>query len=1471
MGKKRAVQGLMSLVKKDVKRKAEIEFLKNHNVSQSTLDNPFFGYQYKEKVKGYEDDISNAYMSPPKPSLTKTQMEDLAGEKQVDDLFNSWSAEDSRKIKEAQDAEFFKGLKKDIPGERPRLSQSGKYGRKPRSSSPYLEAVSSNTGIRNAYKTMDPKKEHMLIRAHALEQSAVSKLKNNGFDLPKNFSIYEMIPEKHLNYIMGESLEFDPRYAQSLSTQRRNKKHETIGGDLIVQLVKKYKALGYNFKPNKGEKRGGEWIKDKTLIPSSNEIKKINEEIDKLTKKLDDIKIPTMFYNPAKDQMRYYGKGPDNVSMDLRKDVMEKGYSKGGVIKDILSGAAKMSRRKFLKGSGALAASTALPMRTVAKVLPKVAVKEASRFAPPWVKSMIGVLDNLGDGKNFMSHTMANGTKIKTLGGTKDDYRGKMTPFEVTNSDGYKVPVNMFKEKDGNLHIEFDIRDDFNNNQHIYMDKKTGQVEIVDENYYMTGPEDFAKDDPLVWDATTPTQMDEYAKKMGIMKGDVDDYMLDYASTPEGGDYTDLFESFIDSFSPSGSIFKTKQKAEIAKNKKIQEETYKRAQAQRKLEDDEMRFEEQFRGGNMHSFKRGGSADKGRVDKIVPKFKPDQLKRYRFMNNLSDQEAMTRMMMAEDSSQQGGYGVAHVINNRLKRGHSNYGSFMGILPQDREYAVDEKGQRVLGLGPRVEYSKFRDKGIREFSDLQRILMGYDQFTPFRSGKNSRFFGDYTGNELDLYNNYYDYAGKVLGGNVEDFTGGADFFHKAEENPSRGFGGVNPTYFNKFGGTDFYKSYNSGGIARRPGAVPPEKGPDPLGYSIKNMGEQFIKKMAKGGAIRKIPKVLGKLTDYRAKITGEVDQMYQTPKGPYTITNDHGAAVLDRTFDTLDETNVALKEMVEGFKTQDATTFRVFGQRPPKTPEGVSESAPEVDMSMVGKVIPPEQPGAMFWNSREKIINAPSEAMQANQWLDFMKRGKHGILNPRGLPIIKDQELNDTSLAPYLSQMGKQIISKEKLVKEFDEMAPSFDVLALGDATGARVLNTVEKSLNKIDTQAIRNPQVKGFFDYMKTVINPLREADKNQKAVLGDKINEMVERNFGVKNALEEGVPQRFPFEVKEVLSQVSTALGKRSAGFSKYERSPVHEGTQTLGGGDNYREFLFTHKPGKLRSSEPNYTYAHEFGMEPGQRAGGVVHTRVSDRTDQFGRRIMHIEEIQSDMHQQINMAQRALKKQDAVFKEQGLTPKQAYNKMSANEKKTYDDLVQSSKYAPRQDVKLKKEINANEQQMRLIQSKIEDLLTKPQNKATRIRVVRLNKERAKIRRILEEEKTKLAESTDTTGIPEGPLRKSEDYNEFVIKYLLRVAEEGGYDGLSISTPAIKNLSLRPGSRDFVGNLTAYGPIAGGAMKKAAKKVGAKFMKTAIVDNQKRGWEIPMILLKENKTAKDIIKKGTPIYKKGGSVKGKK
>ena len=61
---------------------------------------------------------------------------------------------------------------------------------------------------------------------------------------------------------------------------------------------------------------------------------------------------------------------------------------------------------------------------------------------------------------------------------------------------------------------------------------------------------------------------------------------------------------------------------------------------------------------------------------------------------------------------------------------------------------------------------------------------------------------------------------------------------------------------------------------------------------------------------------------------------------------------------------------------------------------------------------------------------------------------------------------------------------------------------------------------------------------------------------------------------------------------------------------------------------------------------------------------------------------------------------------------------------------------------------------------------------------------------------------------------------------------------------------------------------MAQGAMKKAANKSGANFMKTVIVDDNKRVWEVPMILFKENKGAQAIIDKGLPIYKRGGIVK---
>ena len=176
----------------------------------------------------------------------------------------------------------------------------------------------------------------------------------------------------------------------------------------------------------------------------------------------------------------------------------------------------------------------------------------------------------------------------------------------------------------------------------------------------------------------------------------------------------------------------------------------------------------------------------------------------------------------------------------------------------------------------------------------------------------------------------------------------------------------------------------------------------------------------------------------------------------------------------------------------------------------------------------------------------------------------------------------------------------------------------------------------------------------------------------------------------------------------------------------------------------------------------------------------------------------------------------------------------------------------------------NANEQQMMLIQAKIEDLLQLPQTQQTQVRLARLNRERAKIRKIIADKRAKAGEG-DHSGVPQGPYSKTEDYNEFVMKYALKTAQEGGYDGISISTPQIKNLSTSQGSRDYIGNITAYGPIAQGAMKKVGKKSGAKFIKTVITDERNRPFEVPLLLLKDNPQAQSIISKGLGAYKRGG------
>ena len=489
-------------------------------------------------------------------------------------------------------------------------------------------------------------------------------------------------------------------------------------------------------------------------------------------------------------------------------------------------------------------------------------------------------------------------------------------------------------------------------------------------------------------------------------------------------------------------------------------------------------------------------------------------------------------------------------------------------------------------------------------------------------------------------------------------------------------------------------------------------------------------------------------------------------------------------------------------------------------------------------IEPTDTGALFYASRDAIIQAPQEKMGANQWLSYLKARN-----------IKSSEMRDTSLGNFLANAGNKSFTKGDLVKEFDEIAPKMDVVALGSPGPEKIISNLYKQMMKVDPQT-QDPRVGGLVSYLQNNLPNLLAEDsvlvqKNLDGMVAN-VNKYMEKTFGVKGAMDQGLEltANVPFGVREPLSALSSAVGSRGINLTKkdYIKGPAHAGTQTLPGGDNYREFLFKSTPGKLRQNEPKYQYAHDFGLPAKARENAFVHARVSDRTDEFGRRLMFVEEIQSDMHQKI---QRALRESKVTGKKLG----------------------DRDGYARREDLPLPADLAANKQQLDLINLKIENLLaTNPRSPALK----KLGEERGKIRKMLEESKD--AAGNIGGSVPEGPFQNSQEYMEFVAKYLVRAAKDGKYDGVAFSNPKIKNRTMSPGDRSYQGNLAAYGPILNKALSNASKKTGANLINTVIrtPEGQIYGG-VKMLNLKDNKVAEEIISKGISAYQKGGVVNGRR
>ena len=517
---------------------------------------------------------------------------------------------------------------------------------------------------------------------------------------------------------------------------------------------------------------------------------------------------------------------------------------------------------------------------------------------------------------------------------------------------------------------------------------------------------------------------------------------------------------------------------------------------------------------------------------------------------------------------------------------------------------------------------------------------------------------------------------------------------------------------------------------------------------------------------------------------------------------------------------------------------------PKVIEKLREWAPQIT-GTVGKKTKDapkvktktEDAPAMFFRSREEIIQGPP-IMTGQQWMQFLKK--------RG---IRDAEMMDTSLGPWLSANTTNKVSKNDLINKFDEMVPDFDVQVTGK--DFRDAFNISDRLKNVDP-TVFSPEAGKIIRFLQAQTSNITD-DKAGLAALKN-LDDLFENAYGIKNVTKEGIPANnvsVPYEIKQVMTDILSATRQRGVGMegSAFVGSPSHGTSQIFGStsGKNYREFLFGWKPKGPRKNEPVYDYAHSFGSAKGQNA--FMHARVSDRVDEYGNKLLFVEEFQSDMHQPISAA---IRKADKAGKKVG----------------------KEGKYFPRLDVAAAKSNQANLEQMANIQRQIDRLLeTNPKSP----KLAKLYEQKDMIRGIEADKASNLGKNT--SGIPEGPFKDSQDYMEFAIKYLMRVAKDGNYDGVAFSTPTIKNLGLTRGSRDYQGNIIAYGQILKNAIKKAKSKSGADLVETSIqgprIQRGRWGNEqepsyfgVPALMLKGNKKALEKISKGLPAYKEGGLTK---
>ena len=567
----------------------------------------------------------------------------------------------------------------------------------------------------------------------------------------------------------------------------------------------------------------------------------------------------------------------------------------------------------------------------------------------------------------------------------------------------------------------------------------------------------------------------------------------------------------------------------------------------------------------------------------------------------------------------------------------------------------------------------------------------------------------------------------------------------------------------------------------------KKGPIPTpGTAV-----QYIKKQV-------LPKVIGHTTKIMDKLTA--------PKGDVVV----------KPWAVVDRDGLPIKD----FKTEKDANKWLYDKKETVPENEYYESTIDYSVKPIEQIktapVVDETP-AMMWKTPQIIANAPMEIAQGKQWL--------GILKKAG---VSPKELDDTSLAPFLEiHEPNTKFTKAQLLKEFDDLAPKIEVLTTGKRDQAKYLQNILQKFNSV-TKSMDNfsGKDKAVLNNFASILEKVQGANTDKKLnVLANQTNKLMNQAYKIDNALiSDQIPtiRQIPGPIRSIFGDIQELFKTRGAAHA-FDQKPSHAGDQVLPGGVNYREYMFKYTPNQFRGDEPRYTPGHSFSFSDDVAQNTFVHTRISDRTDNFGRKLLFVEEIQSDMHQR---PQKRIRKGE------------------------------SSGYATRQD----KIVGAEPliQELKVLQNKIDAILAREPNHSS---LPALYQKRGTLADKIEKIRLKASGTGKGGDIPEGPFQRSEDYGSFVMKYLLRLSKEGNYDGVAVSTGNVKNRRGYGSEESKKGHYGFYDKIMQKVLKKIAKNADLDYTTTVINDGATNWGNIPLLVLKQT----DKVMKGLPSFREGG------